>query len=72
MLNKNKLLGAIVSAGMTQNQVASKIGVSKNTFSAKINGKSCFDTAQVEKICEVIGVTDPVEKANIFLSQSSQ
>lgn len=56
MLNKNRLLGAIVSAGMTQNQVASKIGVSKNTFSAKINGKSCFDTAQVEKIAKSSGL----------------
>lgn len=72
MLNKNKLLGAIVSAGMTQNQVAAQIGVSKNTFSAKMNGKTCFNIDQVEKICALVGITDPVEKADIFLSQSSQ
>lgn len=71
MLNKNKLLGAIVSAGMTQKQVASQMGISKNTFSAKINGKSYFDTDQAEKICGIIGITDPAEKANIFLSHSS-
>lgn len=72
MLNKNKLLGAIVSAGMTQNQVAARIGVSKNTFSAKMNGKTYFNIDQVEKICALVGITDPVEKADIFLSQSSQ
>jgi len=72
LLNKNKLRGAIVAAGMTQNEVAARIGISRNTFSAKVNGKTCFDSDQIEKICQIVGIIDPAEKANIFLSESSR
>ncbi|MCH5279712.1 MAG: helix-turn-helix transcriptional regulator [Christensenellaceae bacterium] len=72
MLNKNMLAGAIATVGMTHGEVAAAIGVSKNTFSAKLNGRSCFNTQQIDDICCILGITDPIIKANIFLFNPSQ
>ena len=72
MVAKNKLAGAIASKGLTQKKLAEMIGVSKNTISAKMNNKSSFDTDEIERICRVLGIKDVMEKANIFLANSSQ
>lgn len=72
MVNKNRLMGAIVSAGMSQRKLAQKVGMSKNTINAKINGNGYFDTEQIDRICSVLGIQDNTEKALIFLSDSSQ
>ncbi len=72
VLDKNRLKGAIASAGLTQNELASRIGISKNTLSSKMGGKGFFDTKQIDLICEVLGINDGETKANIFLSKSSQ
>lgn len=72
MVDKNKLAGAIASKGLTQKKLAEMIGVSKNTISAKMNNKSSFDTDEIERICRVLGIKDVMEKANIFLANSSQ
>lgn len=66
-MNKNKLAGAIASAGLTQRELAKKIGISKNTFSAKMNGKSFFNTDEIDKICNELLICDNIEKVDIFL-----
>jgi len=71
MLDKNKLCGAIAGAGLTHHELAKRIGISKNTLSNKVNGKECFDTEQIDRICDVLGIEDVTIKANIFLSKSS-
>lgn len=72
MINKNRLRSAIVSAGYTQKRLASEIGMSKNTISAKINGKGYFNTQEIDNICNILGINDCNEKTKIFLSTSSQ
>ncbi|MBO5569619.1 MAG: helix-turn-helix transcriptional regulator [Clostridia bacterium] len=67
MLNKLKFLGKMVEAGYTQKSLADEINLSENTLGSRINGKSAFDTDEIEKICAAFGITDPVEKATIFL-----
>ena len=71
MLNKNLLKSAIARAGMTQEKLAEAIGVSSNTLSAKLLGKSFFDTEEIDKICAVLSIVDNNEKANIFLAPAS-
>jgi len=71
-VNRNLLKARIVSAGYTQARLAQEIGISKNTMSAKVNGKSSFDTVEIEKICYALGISSTSEKADIFLSKSSQ
>ena len=70
-MNRNKLVGAIAAAGLTNGKVAEKIGMSKNAFSSKLNGKSFFNTDEVERICSVIGIVDDAEKVDIFLTSAS-
>lgn len=71
MLNRNLLRGAIARAGMTQEKLAFAIGVSQNTLSAKILGRSSFDTDEIDRICDALSIVDNEEKANIFLASPS-
>ena len=48
------------------------IGISSNTLSAKILGRSFFDTQEIDIICEVLSIEDNNEKANIFLAPASR
>ena len=72
MLNKNLLKAKMVSCGFSQRQLAKRINMSENTLSAKMCGRGVFDTEQIEMICDVLHITDPVQKADIFLASSSQ
>ena len=72
MIDKNRLRAAIVREGHTQRTLAEKVGVSVNTISAKLNRRIPFNTDEIEKICEVLSITDPAEKVQIFLAPSSQ
>lgn len=72
MLNKNRLMGAIANSGLTQKELAKRIGVSKNTLNARINGKGYLNTNQIDKICEVLNIESDNEKVRIFLNGSSQ
>ena len=67
-MSKNKLKGKIAEAGYSQRSLATKLGMSKNTLNSKVNGKIPFNTNEIEKICEVLGIHDGAEKASIFLS----
>lgn len=71
MLNKYKLLAKMVESGYTQRSLAKRIGISKNTFNSKVNGKGYFDTKQIEDICDVLNITSGMEKSEIFLAHSS-
>ncbi len=72
MLNKNLLRAAIAKAGITQGQLAERIGVSENMISSRINGSSCFNTEEIDKICDALNIVSNNEKADIFLASASQ
>ena len=72
MIDKQRLRGAMASVGLTQKQLAKVIGISPNTLSAKINGRSFFDTQEIDKICTTLQIYNGDEKAKIFLPLSSQ
>lgn len=72
MLNKNLLKAAIARAGMTQGDLAYAIGIASCTLSAKMSGTYCFNTDEIDAICNVLDITDNAEKASIFLDRPSQ
>ena len=72
MLNKNSFRAAIAAAGLTQKELSRSLGMSENTMSSKVNGQSSFDIGQIDRICVILGIVDDIEKAQIFLSRSSQ
>lgn len=67
VLNTNALKGKIVANGYTQQQVASAMNLSLNTISSKINGKKAFTLPEVERLCSILKIDDPLEKCSIFL-----
>ncbi len=72
MVNRNLLKAAIARAGMTQEKLAERIGISANTLSKRMLGSSPFNTDEIDMICEVLNIHGSEEKAIIFLADSSQ
>lgn len=72
MLDKNLFKSVVVRKGYTQETLANAIEMSANTMSSRVNGKSCFNIDEVDKICEILEINDNDEKAAIFLAKSSQ
>lgn len=68
MVDKNKLRGAIARSGYTQLTFARRIGMSKNTLNAKINGRSPITTDEAKRMCRELGIDDEREKVDIFLA----
>jgi len=71
-MDKYLLRGAIARKGFTQELLASRLQMSQNTLSAKILGRSYFNTEEIDRICDLLEITDNEEKALIFLSKTSQ
>lgn len=67
-MNINLLKGKIAESGLNQQKLAPLVKISKNTLNKKVNGKTNFTTDEIERLCEVLGITSPDEKCNIFLS----
>lgn len=62
-----KLRAKIVEAGTTQASTAYNIGISKNTFSAKMSKRGSFSVEEAKKICDFLDICDDAERAQIFL-----
>lgn len=71
MFNKNEFRGAVARVGITEKELANRIGMSKNTLSSRVNGKSNFDTDEIDKICIELHIENDSEKVKIFLAKSS-
>lgn len=68
MINTNLLRGKIAANGYTQEKLASEMNMSKNTLSAKINGRSQFTLDEVLNLCHLLTIEKDREKCEIFLS----
>lgn len=68
----NRLKGCIAASGMSQAQVAEKIGVDNSTFIRKMkNNGLTFSVGQIHKIVDVLSMS-PAEASRIFLFENSQ
>lgn len=65
MVDTNKLKGKIVERGMTQAEVAEKIGISKATYYRKMKEGGNFSIEEVNKMTKIIPLSDS-EAINIF------
>lgn len=61
------LLGVMGKAGCNQKKLASILGISENTVSKIINKKVPLTTDKIRILCDYFHITDPVQKADIFL-----
>lgn len=71
MVDKYRLKAALAREGVTQREIAKRIGISKNTLCNKINGKSNFNTEEATEICSILKIENNEEKALIFLQSKS-
>lgn len=67
-MKSNLLRSAIVANGMTVEDVAKQLGITRNTMYKRLNGHSEFSIADVVKLCEMLNIRDNKQKADIFLS----
>lgn len=68
-MNHKKLKALIVESGLTQIQVAKKLGISKNTLCAKVNGRSDLTIPEAQKLCDILMI--PPEKRGFFFDKPS-
>ncbi len=73
MVDIQKLRSRMVLKGYSQRSLVAEINargvrISENTFSSKMTGKSSFDCDVVDVICDILGVEEPAQKAEIFLA----
>lgn len=59
MVDKQCLKGIIVANGLTQEKVASAIGVAPNTFYRKMK-TGVFGSDEIEKMIDLLHIDDPV------------
>lgn len=64
-LNVNKLKGKIVEKGLTQGKIAVKLGISPQSFNAKLNKRAPISLDEMFKLIEILKINDPNE---IFFS----
>ena len=56
--NYSKLRGQIREMGITQEQIAVKIGAGEATLSKKLNNKCHFYQPEIAKICDILNIAD--------------
>ena len=57
----NLIKGEMAVQGLTMR-------ISVNSLSAKVNGRSAFNTDEVIKLCKILHITEPQRKVDIFLT----
>lgn len=68
MVNTAKLKARILLAGHTQRTLAKEAKIGLNPLNEKINNKGVFRCDEVDRICEVLHITEPAEKCEIFFA----
>ena len=60
MIDTAALKGVIVSNGMTQQDVAEKLGMHPKTFYSKMK-KGVFGSDEMDKMIDILSIKNPVE-----------
>ena len=73
MVNIPKLRAQMALKGHTQKSLTAEINargykITENTFCAKMTGASRFDCDLCDVICDILDVSTPADKADIFLA----
>lgn len=63
------LLGRIRARGMTQSDVAQKIGISPTTLNKKLRGHTDFTQTEIRDLCRVLAIPDAEIPAYFFAAK---
>ena len=57
MFDYSKLLGLMTEKNYTQKKLCEVIGISENSFTNKLKGRSNFASDEIVKICNVLDIS---------------
>lgn len=57
----NKLKGRMKEMGLSQEQVSNMLGISTQSFNAKINNRNQFTLGEVISLCDLLNIENPKE-----------
>lgn len=63
----NVIRSRLALKSMTQKELADLIGISENTMSSRMTGKSSFTVPEMDLICDILGFDKVTEERDIFL-----
>lgn len=69
MTNTAKLRDMINKRGLKLSYIANRLGLSAYGFSRKLNNLSEFTASEIDKVCEVLSITDLEERFAIFFAK---
>lgn len=69
MTNTEMLRDAIKKSGLKLEFIAEKLGITRFSLFKKIENVTEFKTSEVQKMCDVLQITDPQDKEAIFFAQ---
>lgn len=69
-MNYNELRGKIRDCGLTQKEVAARIGLSEGQFNRKLAGEFVFRQDEIEKLTKLLAI-DAIEIARYFFTPKS-
>lgn len=69
MTNTEMLRDVIKKSGLKLEFIAEKLGITRFSLSKKIENVTEFKTSEVQKMCDVLQITDPQDKEAIFFAQ---
>lgn len=70
-MNKDLIKNAISDSGLKLSFIAMKLGISREGFYNKVNGKTEFNVSEINKFCEILNLKDP-ERDAIFFNNKSE
>ncbi len=58
MTDTNLLKAKLIEKNYKQSEIASKLGVSLQTFSYKLHNKIEFKASEINELCKILNITD--------------
>lgn len=66
MINTNKMKARIMELGLTQEDIADKVGINRSTFNLKITNKRRIYMDEVVKVCQALNISSVADLKDIF------
>lgn len=58
MTDTNKLKGRLLEKGLTQSDVAAKLGISYQSFNYKLNNIREFKASEIKRLCVILDISN--------------
>lgn len=60
-MNDRKIKAKMVELGVTQKDLAEKLGISMQNLNAKLNGRNIMNIEEAAKITKILKLDDPID-----------